>query len=155
MRSQKLRNDADLHAAEPVWHLLGDLSSDIYNLGIHHEASITSGTPFFLAECRRRCFLKAYHLDGTFSALFNRPPRILRRYSDCKMPLNLSDEDIIADPVQLEQACSKLTPDGWDAEGRCFPTTAVRLRCLTAEIREDVAAYEVRPMTRENLAELQ
>lgn len=138
-----------------MWHLLGDLSSDIYNLGVHQEASITSGAPFFLAECRRRCFAKSYHLDSLLSSLFNRPPRILRRFADCKLPLNLSEEELLADPVRVEQACSKLSSDGWNPEGTYFPTTAIRLRYLTGEIREEVAAYEGRPMTRENLAELQ
>lgn len=37
-----------------VWRSIGDLTSDVYILGIHRESKVASGTPFWLAECRRK-----------------------------------------------------------------------------------------------------
>lgn len=144
----------DLCTGELVWRLLGDLSSDIYAMGIHREAVIALQTPFFLAEVRRRTFVKSYYLSISLSSLVSRPPRILRRYSDCKMPLNLANEEIFLDALQLEQAIGKLTPDGWNTESRYFPTSCIRLRFMAAEVREAVLESEFRPLTQENIVEL-
>ena len=140
---------------EQVWRLLGDLSSDIYSMGVHREASITANTPFFLAECRRKTFHKAFYLDISLSSTFSRPPRILRRYSDCRMPLNLADEEVLAGPLELEQAYTKLSPEGWNQEGKYFPTSSIRLRSMAAQVREAILEYELRPMTNEAIAELE
>lgn len=115
---------------------------------------VSSQTPFFLAEVRRRTFVKSYYLDITLSSLVNRPPRILRRYSDCKVPLNLANEDIFLDAAQVARAISKLTLDGWNTESKYFPTSCIRLRFMAAEIREAVLEYEFRPLTQENIVEL-
>ena len=118
---------------ETVWRKVGDLTSDIYAHGVYRESFNSSNTPFFLVECRRRIFARAYHYDKSMSSLFDRPPRILKRYSDCEMPLNLSDEEVLAEPVVLEEACRRLTEDGWNAEGKFFSSTWTRVRYLTAQ----------------------
>ena len=124
-------------------------------MGLHREATLAASAPFFLTECRRKAFIKAYYLDMVMSSLFSRPPRILRRYSDCNLPLNLADDEILGTPEQLEQALGKLSPEGWNMDGKYYPTTSIRLRCMGAEIREEVLAYEYRTITIENLAELE
>ena len=37
-----------------VWRALGDTISDVYIMEIHREAKVTSNTPFWLSECRRK-----------------------------------------------------------------------------------------------------
>jgi hypothetical protein len=137
---------------EIVWRKLGDFNSDIFALGIHRESFNTVDTPFFLAECRRRIFARAYHYDKFMASLFDRPPRVSKRYSDCEMPLNLSDEDVLAEPVVLEKACRRLTDDGWNTDEVFLPSSWTRVRSLTAELREEILEFHT--MTADRIARL-
>ena len=71
------------------------------------------------------------------------------------MPLNLADEEILAGPVQLEQARSRLSPEGWNLEGKYFSTSSVRLRSMAAEVREAVVEFELLPTSSENITALE
>ncbi|GAD91799.1 hypothetical protein PVAR5_0376 [Paecilomyces variotii No. 5] len=99
-----LEGDASLG----VWRRVGDLATDLLVLGLNREATC-SAAPLFLAECRRRTFARAYYLDKVFAAAFNRPPRISARHADCKLPLDLSDDELF---TTLQDAKDNITPDG-------------------------------------------
>ena len=124
-------------------------------MGINREATITANTPFFLAEIRRKTFHKSFYLDICLSSALNRPPRILQRYSDCRLPLDLADDEVLADPVQLQQAHSRLSPEGWNLEGKYFSTSSVRLRSMAAEVREAILEYELLPTTSQTITDLE
>lgn len=68
----------------------------MYSFGVHSEAQLSSNAPLWLAELRRRCFVKCYHIDGVISRNLSRPQRLLRRFSDCALPLDLSDDELLA-----------------------------------------------------------
>lgn len=42
----------DSHAN--TWRALGDMTTDVYMMGINRESKVTANAPFWLAECRRR-----------------------------------------------------------------------------------------------------
>lgn len=113
-----------------------------------------NNTPFFLVECRRKVFAKVYYIDKFISTLFDRPPRLLKRHSDSKWPLDLADAEVLAGPAELAQAQAKLTPDGWNAEGKFCASTWARVRCITAEMLEEIYEYNFCPMTADNVAKL-
>ncbi|KAJ5213333.1 hypothetical protein N7449_000502 [Penicillium cf. viridicatum] len=125
-----------------VWRRVGDLATDLLALGLNREAT-NSATPFFLAECRRRTFARAYYLDKVFAAVFNRPPRIAARYADCKLPLDLSDDELFTSE-KLEQAKYNLTQDGWNTDGKYRAATWARIRYILAEFREETVEYQFR-----------
>ncbi|KAK4565902.1 hypothetical protein LTR86_003751 [Recurvomyces mirabilis] len=131
--------------SEDVWRALGDVSSDILAAGYHNEKLITQDTPFFLAETRRRVFVKAYVLNMALSSLFDRPPRISRRYSSTLAPLNLSDDEVLAEPERLRAAQSRLSADGWDMSGPYYPSSFIRMRLATAEISEEILDQTYQP----------
>ncbi|KAK3679719.1 hypothetical protein LTR78_000095 [Recurvomyces mirabilis] len=131
--------------SEDVWRALGDVSSDVLAAGYHNEKLITQDTPFFLAETRRRVFVKAYVLNMALSSLFDRPPRISRRYSSTLAPLNLSDDEVLAEPEQLRAAQSRLSADGWDMSGPYYPSSFIRMRLATAEISEEILDQTYQP----------
>lgn len=135
---------------EIVWHRLGDVSNDVLALGLHKETNNTVDIPEWLAECRRKMFMKAYTTDMAMSELFNRPPRLLRRHSDCAMPLDLSDEELLAGPADFELVKSRLSSHGWNLKGELYSTTYSRLRCTLMEIREEVLEYEFRRNVKEH-----
>jgi hypothetical protein len=99
-------------------------------------------------------FAAVYYKDKFLSRLFDRPPRLLKRHSDSKLPLDLTDADILGNSAELAEARNKLTPDGWNVERKFCPSTWTRVRCILAEILEVILEYKFRPPTIENIAEL-
>lgn len=88
------------------------------------------------------------------SSIFDRPPRLLKRFSDCEIPLNLSDEEVLAEPEVFEEARRRLTEDGWNAEGKFYPSTWTRTRFLTADLREEILEGGYHVMTADRAARL-
>lgn len=144
-----------LYTAGPnVWRRLGDLATDVYALGIHRESSHAGKIPFFLSECRRRTFAAAYHIDKLVCTFFERPPRILRRFSDCKMPLDLLDDELLADSIKAEQTGFQLDSEGWSPTARFASSTWARIRYVLGVFREEILEFPFRQFTAENKAKL-
>lgn len=52
-----------------TWQRLGELATDIFELGVHRDTASSTPLPLFILESRRRLFAAAYQLDksiGTF-----------------------------------------------------------------------------------------
>jgi hypothetical protein len=59
------------------------------------------------------------------------------RYSDRRLPLDLSDEVLTSDdPDVFNDAVSRLNPAGWNTQGKIYPASFVRLRCQHAVYKE-------------------
>ncbi|PLB40808.1 uncharacterized protein BDW47DRAFT_134602 [Aspergillus candidus] len=138
-----LRSFLEGDASLGVWRLVGDLTTDLLALGLNREATYSpERTPFFLAECRRKCFVTEYYLEKMFGLVFNLPPRITSRYVDVKLPLDLSDDEIFAQtPKELEEAKNRLTEDGWNTDGKFRAATWARLRYILSQFREGIVEY--------------
>lgn len=122
----------------------------MFALGVNRESSYSS-IPFFLAELRRRVFVVVYHSDKLMSVLDDRPPNISIRYADCRMPLDLTDQALLAsDPAELIRSQQNLTSDGWSIEERYSSSTWARLRFQVAVMREEVLEYNFQLPTPEN-----
>ena len=137
-----LDGDASIHA----WRRLGDLATDLFALGLNREETYSPEiAPFFLVECRRRTFATVCYLDKSFAIVFNRPPRLSSRHADCKLPLELSDEELCEITWgTLPQAKAYLTADGWNTDGKYRPTTWARIRCILSHFREETVEYQIR-----------
>lgn len=101
----------------PSWRRVGELSTQIYALGIHKQ-STSANIPTWLAETRRRLFCSSYNQDKFISTFVGRPIRISKRHTDVALPLDLSDEEVTGDPTVLDQAIRALDKDGWNTKGR-------------------------------------
>jgi hypothetical protein len=55
-----------------------------------------------------------------------------------KMPLDLDDNDIMADEETLDRAIAALDENGWNTERRHLRTSWVRLRYISATYREEI-----------------
>ncbi|KAK6434013.1 hypothetical protein LTR95_009801 [Oleoguttula sp. CCFEE 5521] len=126
-----------------VWRRLGDIANEVLALGFHREAThAASSTPFFLAEIRRRVFSSVYQYDKAYAILFDRPPRIASRYADCKAPLDLSDEQVLADtPEALELIKTYVTEEGWNVREGFRSTTWARIRYSLGAFREELIEH--------------
>lgn len=116
----------------PSWRRVGELSTQIYALGIHKQ-STSANIPTWLAETRRRLFCSSYNQDKFISTFVGRPIRISKRHTDVALPLDLSDEEVTGDPTVLDQAIKALDKDGWNTKGRwlraswivCIPRSSI------------------------------
>lgn len=122
------------------WNRLGELSTDIFLLGIHRDPTIkgSSYLPPFLVESRRRLFAASYQLDKNIATFLGRPPRISWRHADCKLPLDVSDEALASDKSDLELAQARLDKEGWNTDGVYRKSSWIRLRFLVTIFREEI-----------------
>lgn len=107
---------------------------------MHREENYSADKiPFYLAEFRRRTFGFVSYLDKAFVTMLSQPPRMSSRYADCKLFLDLSDEEVIAATTQgLGQLQKTLTTDGWNTDGCYRNTTWARLRYDWSELEQSI-----------------
>lgn len=80
----------------------------------------------------------AYTIDKALATFLGRPPLISWRYCDIPMPLDLSWDEIAAEPTTRAAAIANLNTDGWNKNGTLQMGTWARLSLLTSIIREKV-----------------
>jgi len=119
-----------------TWNRLGELATDIFELGAHRDTS--SSLPLFILETRRRLFAASYQLDKSIATFLGRPPRISWRHSDCRLPLDISDEALTGQPHTLEAAKRYLDADGWNTEKVHQQSSWIRLRFIISTFREEI-----------------
>ncbi|KAF2437123.1 hypothetical protein EJ08DRAFT_578120 [Tothia fuscella] len=131
-----------------AWRRTGDLASSIYAMGLHQDPSTRPHVPFFLAELRRRTWANAYSTDKAESTFFGRPPRLSMRYSSCRLPLDLTDEELIAPAESRDRAIAKLDAAGWNTAGQLSRQSWARIKLLISKLREEVLELSLGPPDR-------
>ncbi|KAJ5917134.1 hypothetical protein N7466_010688 [Penicillium verhagenii] len=118
-----------------AWRKLGDLATTLFAFGLHQQST---NLPFFLKEIRQRTMIAAYAVDKSGATFLGRPPLISRQYCDLPMPLDLSWDEVLAEPAAREAAIANLTVDGWNKEAS-FQKGAMGRICLLASIFREKA----------------
>lgn len=120
--------------------LLGEAISVATGLGMH-AASPPESTSF-LVELRRRLFAHICVVDKSSSIFTGRPPRLSHRYCAASLPLDVSDEVVMALPGHLiptdSVAPGKINESGWNTEGALYKTTITRARTLISYVRDEI-----------------
>jgi hypothetical protein len=116
------------------------MATTIYAIGMHKESK-GSNLPVFLLETRRRIFCAAYNNDKVLSTFLGRPPRLSKRYTDIKLPLDLSDPELTADEAALDLSIRNLDADGWNTKGEYYRATWIRLRYISSGLREEILDF--------------
>ncbi|KAJ5780713.1 hypothetical protein N7457_005873 [Penicillium paradoxum] len=129
------------------WNRLGELSTDIFALGLHRDSKSSSDLPKFLLESRRRQFAAAYQLDKSIATFLGRPPRIPLRYTDCRMPLDISDEALATDDAVLNRPHDYVDENGWSIHGVVQRSSWIRLRFIISTFRDEVLELSLLKMT--------
>lgn len=91
-----------------------------------------------ITELRERQFHWIFVHDKTVSSLTARRPLLGRRYGTCQLPLDLSDEQLMADEPDLSNTKSKLDANRWNTSGEVYASTWARALLLMNLIREEV-----------------
>ncbi|KAL7933181.1 hypothetical protein V8C35DRAFT_305115 [Trichoderma chlorosporum] len=128
----------DGDAAGSCWYSHGTAVSMVTFLGLHALEKETPYTPTLCSENKRRLIAQIFNGDKYCVAFSGRPPLLNRRYCSTPLPLDLRDEDLIADAATLQRAVKRLDDRGWNTQGRIYPVTLIRARRMLAALLEEV-----------------
>ncbi|CEJ56582.1 hypothetical protein PMG11_02784 [Penicillium brasilianum] len=140
--SDLINGDSSPHC----WSRLGDLSTDIFALGLHRDAK-TDQLPEFLFEARRRQFAAAYQLDKSIATFLGRPPRIPLRYCDCRMPLDISDDALAPEDTNLQYSGTDLDANNWNVHGVFQRSSWMRVRFIICMFRDEILEVSLQKVT--------
>ncbi|RAK98482.1 putative chromatin structure remodeling complex protein RSC3 [Aspergillus ibericus CBS 121593] len=118
-----------------TWQMLGEITTTVFALGLH-QPEADSTTPFFLTEIRKRTMVGAYSIDKEFATFLGRPPRICWRYCNIQYPLDMTYDEIVAEPEARDAALQRLDSAGWNLDGRLDKGAKAR-GCLMASIDQE------------------
>lgn len=92
--------------------------------------------PFFLVEHRKRLLLGAYAVDKELATFLGRPPRISYRHINVDPPLDITYDELLAEPDIRDATMAQLDQDGWNTRGIVTKTTFVRAIYKIGQVRE-------------------
>ncbi|KAL5876683.1 hypothetical protein ACKVWC_005849 [Pyricularia oryzae] len=99
------------------------------------------------AEARRRACWGIFTIDKIGAICTGRPPLFNRRYMSTRMPLDVSNEDLLLPQDQLEEAVRlKVDENGWNRDrDRLYPVKYVRARIPMIVIRDEILELALGP----------
>ena len=98
-----------------------------------------------VSELRRRLFCYVFITDKQLATFMGRPPALSRRYTTCQIPLDLSDDELMAEGEELEFIRRNLDPNGWSTSGKIYPSTAHRAWMIMSLIRDEILEISLGP----------
>lgn len=137
--------------SQQLWRRHGGMASAVTAAGLHREAdpvySPKSGLQpsFLVAEFRRRLFCMFFAYDKQLATFMGRPPTLSRRYITCKLPLDLSEEEMMCTGEELDAILGRLDPNGWNTRGIISPNTICRAWLNVMIIRDEILELALGP----------
>ncbi|PYH87830.1 hypothetical protein BO71DRAFT_436346 [Aspergillus ellipticus CBS 707.79] len=122
--------------SERVVSHFGDLVSDIYAMGLHHRP--LEDVPLFVTETRKRMLSVSHRTDKNLATLLGRPPRLPHYYFNSTVPLDIADDELFLDAPSLDAVLQGLDDDGWNRDGKLYPSTVIWMRHFLSILREQV-----------------
>lgn len=120
-----------------AWTRLGETCDLLVLMGLHQEKKVNASTSFFICQLRIRMFEEVYGHDKAMATFLGRPPRLSHRYCVLQLPLDLTDNEMLLEGPELEDALSRLE-DGWNTSNQFHRVTWRRVWAQHARIREDI-----------------
>lgn len=112
------------------------------NYMIYSDLHVADGSSLYKpnawSENNRRLAASIFVFDKLDVMINGRLPLIGHRYYTAGLPLDIRDEDLIADSDMLDRAVNSLDERGWNTQGGLYPATVSRARCMMALIRDEV-----------------
>ncbi|KAH8646194.1 hypothetical protein BX600DRAFT_555901 [Xylariales sp. PMI_506] len=96
--------------------------------------------PTLQSELSRFIFWVMYCTDKVITSFTGRPPHLSRRYVSTPLPLDLTDDSLLASHEERLRAVeTTLDEEGWNKQdGEMYSFTVARARCMLALIRDEV-----------------
>jgi len=131
--------------------LRANIYSAVTAIGLHREIELAYSPQaaispsFMVSEFHRRLFCAVFIMDKQLATFIGRPPALSRRYSTCKVPLDLSDTQMMTDGEELEEIKSRLDPNGWNTSDGVYPNTIFRAWMTMSLIRDEILELSLGP----------
>lgn len=116
----------------------GENISTATYLGIHAIPHDPSYVPNASSEAQRRLISQVFVVDKVAAAFSGRPPLLSSRYMLTPLPLDLSDEALMADADTLAKEVQALDENGWNQKNDCHSATIVRARRLLMTVKDKI-----------------
>ncbi|TVY18621.1 hypothetical protein LARI1_G006012 [Lachnellula arida] len=119
-----------------VWRLHHDLVAMSTALGLH----CYQGTPEVTihSEMTKKLSVNCFWGDKEIAMFTGRPPALSRRYHSCPLPLDISDEALMAGGDALQVEIDGLDEHGWNTKGMMHNATISRMMTLAAMIQDEI-----------------
>ena len=130
-----LESQIEGDASSILWRQHGDLVAVTLSCGLHRysDSSVSASS-----ELRRRVYAAVFNIDKVISGFMGRPPLLSSRYTSTPLPLDVSDDAILAGGSEIEAAVASLDVNGWNTDGKLHGCTLLRARTQLAFVREKI-----------------
>lgn len=105
-------------------------------LGLHCYQGTENVT--IRSEMAKRAAASCFWSDKEIAMFMGRPPALSRRYHTCPLPLDVSDEALIAGGDVLQGELDSLDEHGWNTKGLMHNATVSRMMVLAAVIQDEI-----------------
>ncbi len=119
-----------------LWKRLGSLVNAVTAFGLHRDLSATEPISHLYVEHNKRLFASTFSTDKVLATFLGRPPAMSRHYVSAQLPLDVSEEDVMAD--NHSRLREELDQNGWNTMGMIFPATISRAFMLSSMIRDEI-----------------
>ncbi|RAK99003.1 uncharacterized protein BO80DRAFT_466457 [Aspergillus ibericus CBS 121593] len=137
-----LQNSSDGDDSKQNYTNVGHLARLVTDMGLHLGSSHGC---FVQAQLEHKAFHRAFTMDKSISTSCGRPPQLTRRFNQCPLPLELSDEQLLLPGDELEVVIGLLDPDGWSTSDRSYPVSYLRALSLLGRHREEILELAMGP----------
>jgi hypothetical protein len=86
-----------------------------------------------------------FSTDKTIAAFTGRPPGLSHRYNQCPLPLDLTDEVLLAPKEERDRAIAMLDSNGWNQVGEVTVATSTRAVMIHALILSEILELSLGP----------
>lgn len=119
-----------------LWKRMGSLTAATTAFGLHKPSTAEKPYSLLFIELQKRIFSSALGMSCELATFHGRPPGLTRHYLSNNLPLDGSEEEIMADDE--DSLREKLCPDGWNKAGKIYPATLGRAFMTSHLIREEI-----------------
>ncbi|KIL86502.1 hypothetical protein FAVG1_10332 [Fusarium avenaceum] len=125
-------------ASLTCWRYFSEAVALLTFLGLHVGSEDANYVPSLCSEHKRRMAARVYNIDKVVVSFTGRPPMLSRRYFSRPLPLDISDEDLMAGGDAIKRAVHALDENGFASDGDVLGASLIRARSQLAYIKEEL-----------------
>ncbi|KAM6506114.1 hypothetical protein FSOLCH5_014298 [Fusarium solani] len=123
-------------------------------LGGHAQKDGPNYKPSLCSEYKRHLFAQVFSVDRHGVAFTGRPPLLHRQYCTTPLPLDLSEEELVADEATFTNAVAALDANGWNTHGGIYVSTFCRARVMIIYVLDEIMELALSPGANPSLESL-
>ncbi|KAF3401951.1 hypothetical protein F1880_009959 [Penicillium rolfsii] len=100
---------------------------------------------FIQTQLEHKAFHRAFAMDKSIATSQGSPPQLTRRFNQCPLPLELSDEQLQLSGNELALTLSQLDSNGWSTRECSYPVSYLRALSMLGNYREEILELTMGP----------